>query len=223
MSLDLVKETLRDVKKIFLIVLVVFLIVSVLTALFIGSYAETLGNILAKALSKEGIMVNPEEKFEIPSELAKDPDLFGLDNLEVGTFSFAKTLFIKNSKASAAGVVLGLIPFLFLPVLVLLVNAAIIGGVYQIFIMIPGANVFSYLVAILPHGIIEIPALLLGISMGILLCRELTRKILGTNKMPVFERMKGIVMTFVLVVLPLLIVAALIESFITPSLMMMSL
>ena len=93
----------------------------------------------------------------------------------------------------------------------------------QAYRLLPGANVLSYLMAILPHGIFEIPALLLGISMGILLCRELTRKILGTNKMPVLERIKGIINTFVVLVVPLLIVAALIESFITPSLMMMSL
>ena len=90
MSFDLVKETLRDVKKIFFIVLVIFLIVSLLTALFIGSHAETLGKILAEALSQEGIMVNPGGKLEIPSEFSEDPNLLALGDIQVGTFSFAK-------------------------------------------------------------------------------------------------------------------------------------
>ena len=134
----------------------------------------------------------------------------------------AADLFRNNTIACIIAVVSGFVPFLFLPVITLFVNAAVLGvlgGVYQNMGMsVAGMYVFG----IMPHGIFELPAILLSLAMGIRLCYCLVRRICEGryNRGIVKETLTGALRTFMLVIIPLLIIAALIESQLTPILLM---
>ena len=78
-------------------------------------------------------------------------------------------LFLNNLRATGMAVVLGIVPFFFLPAIVLLSNGAIMGSAFAV-IGQHSDNLLAYFIGgILPHGIFEIPAICLGISMGIVL------------------------------------------------------
>lgn len=86
-------------------------------------------------------------------------------------------LFANNLRAAGMGLLAGMVPFIFLPALVLLVNAAVIGAVLA-FTGGMGADVGSLILrGILPHGVFELPAVLLSCAMGLCLCRTVTAQV----------------------------------------------
>ena len=68
--------------------------------------------------------------------------------------------------------------------------------------------------AILPHGIFEIPAFIIAGALGIMLSQSLINEYYG--KGDAAAETQRLAWNFVLVVLPLIAVAALVEAFITP-------
>jgi len=139
---------------------------------------------------------------------------------ENGALSIIKLL-LSNIFACAMCVGLGFIPFIFLPALSVISNAALIGALLGLGAasgIMPVAKTIAF--GLLPHGIFELPAFFLSMAMGIYLCKLLSRKILGRAKEErVLPILNGLAKTFVLGAIPLLIVAALIECYITPALM----
>ncbi len=126
-----------------------------------------------------------------------------------------------NIFATAICVGLGLIPFLFLPVWAVISNAMVIGALLG---LSASAGVMSPLKAIvfglLPHGVFELTGFFLSMAMGIYLCKILSLKILRrAEDTKILQVLNDIAKTFVLVVIPLLMVAALVECTITPHLM----
>lgn len=125
-----------------------------------------------------------------------------------------------NLRASLMAAVMGIVPFLFLPIWVLAVNAAVIGallGMYSAF----GGSVFRIvMLGLVPHGIFEIPAILLGVSMGLYLCSSLNKAIRKKPDAPRLEEiLPQLARQTVCVLLPLLILAACIETYLTPLLL----
>lgn len=125
-------------------------------------------------------------------------------------------IFFNNLVASGISILSGGIPFLFLPLFSLASNAIIIGligAVYQI----NGVGWIPFLVGILPHGVIEIPALILGVTLGVHLCNKLVKKILKRSfKGEVKQAIIGCLRIYLLWLIPLFFIAAFIEAFITP-------
>lgn len=125
-------------------------------------------------------------------------------------------IFFNNLLASAISILIGVIPFLFLPMFSLASNAIIIGlmgAVYQI----NGVGWIPFLVGILPHGVIEIPALILGITLGVHICLKLVKTILRKSfKGELKQAVIGCVRIYVLWMIPLFFIAAFIETFMTP-------
>lgn len=134
------------------------------------------------------------------------------DIIQDGVIS-AWRLFLNNLRASFLMVVLGLIPFLFLPAFALLENAVIIGVIGA-----TGMDWKTFAVGILPHGIFEIPAILLATTLGFYLCLQLVLKIVSPKRKEISLKLafSDTVRCYILVIVPLLLVAALIESYITP-------
>ena len=153
----------------------------------------------------------------IPAELAQqfrrtmdDADVMNGD----GSFN-AVAIFLHNLDAMAWAVVYGLIPFLHLPALLLGVNAVLLGAMAAQYIN-SGMSLLLYLVGVIPHGIFEIPAIILALTCGLYLCSYLTGRIIrrsSTPRQPVFRR---IAQVFCLVIAPLLVLAALVEAYVTP-------
>lgn len=137
---------------------------------------------------------------------------------EDGTISvFA--LLANNWSAMLISVVYGLIPFAFLPLSSLLINGFIIGitgAMYQMY----DQTLALWLAALLPHGIFELPALVLSIACGVYLCFHVCRFILRhPNRAPMVEVFCNVLRVVLLLVAPLTVAAAFVEAYITPIIM----
>ena len=134
---------------------------------------------------------------------------------ETGSIS-AVALFANNFQACLVSVFYGLIPFAYFTAISLGVNAMIL-GVMASYYVTNGYSMALYLASILPHGIFELPALVLGIACGLLLCRNVTQRF--TKKADDQHRspcISCIFQTFLLLIVPLLAIAALVEAHLTP-------
>jgi stage II sporulation protein M len=166
--------------------------------------------------------------------------------LEASPLVLSLTLFYHNARASVIAVAAGIVPFLFLPILDPLINGGALGLICSVS-KHQGLNVpHLVLTQILPHGVFELAAALYATSVGLYLSMglgkaavarwrrwkgrraEVNRPVSVSPDFPqnIPERVSGepgslvrnVVRSFVLVVLPLLLVAAFIEGFITPNL-----
>lgn len=123
----------------------------------------------------------------------------------------AANIFANNTQTSAI-LFIGGASFGLLTALILSVNGFIIGLVVEYVRQEQGLYVI--LAGILPHGIFEIPALILAAMFGLLLGEELWRELHGTGDAISAGRKYG--RQFLAYVIPLLGIAAIIEGFITP-------
>ena len=136
---------------------------------------------------------------------------------EDGSFSVV-ALFLNNLQAMTLSVLYGFIPFLFLPALSLGVNSVILGVLAAYY----SNNSFSLLVllaGILPHGIFELPALFLSLGAGLCLCKNINAYIRKNEKGVMKPLLLNILRTVCILVLPLLAVAAVMETYVTPLVM----
>ena len=128
-------------------------------------------------------------------------------------------LLMNNWRAMLTSAIWGLIPFLFLPVLSLFVNGALV-GLLGGWVLQRGGSLAFYCAGILPHGGFEIPALVLSAACGVYLCWGLCRIILNRpDKVAAVELFSELLRVLVLVVAPLTVCAAFIECYITPVVM----
>ena len=137
---------------------------------------------------------------------------------ESGGISFLGIL-LNNWFAMLFSVLYGFLPFVFLPVLSIITNAVLVGAMAAYY-TISGLPLPLFFAGILPHGIFEIPALLLAVSMGVALCRNIIRLITRSARaVPMVEFLTGLLQTMLLLIFPLILLAAAVESFITPALL----
>ena len=141
---------------------------------------------------------------------------------EEGNISTLALIF-NNVRVSFLALFFGLIPFLFLPVFVLIINAALVGVLLG---LVSGEGIligiFTFLLGILPHGILELPAIFISISAGLILCSTITKTILRRNqKFTISEAFINGLKTVVFICVPLMILAGIIETQITPRLLLM--
>lgn len=131
-----------------------------------------------------------------------------------GSFS-ALALFGNNLRAMVLSTLYGFIPFLYLPALSMGVNAILLG-------MVASSVSGRWLLlaaGILPHGIFELPALCLSLAAGLCLCQNINRYIRKNEKGVMKPLLLNILRVTGLVVIPLLVVAAIMESYVTPAVM----
>ena len=131
-----------------------------------------------------------------------------------GAFS-ALGIFGNNIRAFVVTACYGFIPFVFLPVVSLALNGAIL-GLFAAFYVNNGQSLLVYLAGILPHGVFELPALVLAMSCGLYLCRVITDYVRFNRKGTVKAALANIARVLVLNVLPLTAIAAVIEANVTP-------
>lgn len=147
-----------------------------------------------------------------------------------GAISFF-AIFKNNLFACALCLGLGFIPILYIPAWALISNAMVMGAVLafgDISASLPLGKAVVF--GMLPHGIFELPAIFLSVAMGLTLCKHMSFAVFGMKKrakpgQPVIEEEKTLPMlnrlakNFVIVVIPLLIVAAFVETQITPEIL----
>ena len=123
----------------------------------------------------------------------------------------AANIFANNTETSVI-LFIGGATFGLITALILSINGFVIGIVVEYVRQEQGA--FVILAGVLPHGIFEIPALVLAGMFGLLLGEELWKELHGTGDAISAAHQSG--KQFLAYVLPLLGIAAIIEGFITP-------
>ena len=123
-----------------------------------------------------------------------------------------------NLRAMVLSVLYGFIPFIYLPALSLGVNALLL-GLFAAYFLNNGISMLAYLGGILPHGIFELPALVISLACGIYLCSRINQYVRKNTRGIMAPTLKNIVRVLALTVLPLLAVAAAVEAYVTPAVM----
>ncbi|GAG12258.1 unnamed protein product, partial [marine sediment metagenome] len=112
-----------------------------------------------------------------------------------------------NLKASFLGMIFGLILGVF-PVFLALANGYVLGFVSEKVVQVEG---FTSLWRLLPHGIFELPALFISLALGTKLGFFIFAKY-GQVKQEFLRRLENSLRVFLFVVIPLLVIAAVIEG-----------
>jgi uncharacterized membrane protein SpoIIM required for sporulation/ABC-type transport system involved in multi-copper enzyme maturation permease subunit len=154
----------------------------------------------------------PEDIAKLIERARQTPDVMRLrDNFS------APFLFINNTRAILTILVAGLVSFSVLGILLYLVNIGLIGGLFGAFELLGIPPWPLFLAGVLPHGIFEIPALMIGsaavLYIGVALVTPQTGKSMGEV---IVTLLADWVKIFIGVVVPLLALAAVIESYVTP-------
>lgn len=126
-----------------------------------------------------------------------------------GTFLL---IFQNNTEAMLTVVLLGVFAGLF-SLTFLLMNGFVVGVFLYLYYLQGMLPVF--ILGIVPHGIVEIPAMLISAAIGFRIGVAVIRKIFRQKESLTYELAEGIKFT-VLFIIPALALAALIETYITP-------
>jgi stage II sporulation protein M len=118
---------------------------------------------------------------------------------------------IKTLLVIALGILFGAITVLFL-----IVNGAALGIVF--YLSIQSRGLWRSLLVLLPHGILELPAVLLGTGIGLMLGRHSVNRLLGKAQTSLGSELVRAFYFFMAVIIPLLLMAAFVEAFVTPAL-----
>ena len=104
---------------------------------------------------------------------------------------------------------------MFLPALSLGINALLV-GFFAAFYLKNGMSMLYFCAAIIPHGIFEIPALVISIGLGLYLCRTINDFARHNTKGAVTAAVQDILRVLCLRAVPLFVIASVIECYITP-------
>lgn len=114
-------------------------------------------------------------------------------------------LFFNNARSSLLAIILGLF-FSIIPFLILFFNGYLVGFIIN---FVSKEKSFFEIWRLFPHGIFELPAFfiscILGINLGLVVLREFSFK-------KIIKVLEISLRIFVLVVLPLLLIAAIVET-----------
>jgi uncharacterized membrane protein SpoIIM required for sporulation/ABC-type transport system involved in multi-copper enzyme maturation permease subunit len=182
--------------------------------------------LISLAVSYTWVVVNVPKYIEISPERANDfktmisENLADLDNL--GDALPVTVLFLHNVRTTLAFLLMGLISFGTLGLTLFMGNFALIGGVLGAAELIGFSPLLIFSVGVLPHGIFELTAVILAtaamLRVGALLVTPQTEKSLGeTFLLSLADWFR----VFIGLVVPLLVVAAVVEIYITPALIKM--
>ena len=130
-------------------------------------------------------------------------------------WQLAIAIFLNNAVKTLIALLLGTL-FGIVPSVFLLANGAALGVALSLSIQTRGW--WTSLISVLPHGIIELPAVFLGMSIGLLLGGQALKRLRGRSETPVSTEIRLGVGYFCAVVLPLLLLAAFVEAFVTAAL-----
>jgi len=132
--------------------------------------------------------------------------IMGGSSLDIGLKIFS------NNLEACILLFLGGASFGILTIFIMSLNGIVIGAIMEL-VHKQHSGLFVA-AAILPHGIFEIPGFVIAGALGILLAQSLVNEYYGNGDAA--AQAKHLSRSFVVLVLPLITVAALVEAFITP-------
>jgi uncharacterized membrane protein SpoIIM required for sporulation/ABC-type transport system involved in multi-copper enzyme maturation permease subunit len=160
--------------------------------------------------------VSPEKIQKVVDNISDLPQLAGLGNKINAPF-----LFMNNTRAVALIFFAGLFSFSVLGILLYMANIGLLGGVFALFQLIGVHPWPIFLAGVAPHGIFEIPALMIGSAVVLYMGASIVTPQVGKSMGEVMiELFADWVKIFLGVVIPLLAVAAVIEAYVTPGLLL---
>lgn len=132
----------------------------------------------------------------------------------------ASFILVNNVRVTFLILLAGIVSFSVLGTVTYLFNVSLIGGVLGVFHLLGYSPAALFVAGLLPHGIFEIPALMLSgavvLRIGTMLVTPQMEKSMGQV---LIELLADWAKIFLGVVIPLLAVAALIEAYVTPSIL----
>jgi stage II sporulation protein M len=134
----------------------------------------------------------------------------GLSKLQL-----AGAIFLNNTLKTVLAILLGSV-FGIIPVVFLLANGIALGVVFSLSAQSRG--VWLSLLSIVPHGILELPAVFLGTSIGLMIGTHVMKRLFRPSATTLGAELACALRFFCTVILPLLFIAALIEAFLTSAL-----
>ncbi len=176
-----------------------------------------LGMVFACALGCGFSLARPDAAMEVIGSFMEQAEQSGVVDESGGMFVFA--LLLNNWRAMLFSAAYGFVPFIFLPLFSLLANGALLGITAAVYLS-NEMPLGLLLAGILPHGVFELPALVLSIACGVYLCRNMCR--LATSnprRIPMVELLGDLLRVLVLLVAPMTVAAAFIECYVTPVIM----
>ncbi|MCP8314337.1 MAG: stage II sporulation protein M [archaeon] len=132
--------------------------------------------------------------------------------VELDPFTLMLFVFLNNSIKSLFAILLGFF-FAIIPLLFVTINGLLIGMIF--FDAVKEKGLAFILSAILPHGIIEMPIFLLSVAIGLRMGVQTVLKLDGKD-VKLKSELKNGLRFFILYILPLFLLSAFIEAFITP-------
>ena len=147
-------------------------------------------------------------------------DWFGQQVAQIGVIDSdgkfnVMALFFNNCRSMTFAVLFGFIPYVYFSALSLGTNAMLVGLFAAVYVN-EGKSLFVCLCGILPHGIFEIPALILALSCGFYLCETVTAYSRSRENGIVKQAIDNIFPVYLCILLPLLLLAAVVECYLTP-------
>jgi stage II sporulation protein M len=126
-------------------------------------------------------------------------------------------IFTNNLRATILILLGGIASFSVLGMIAYLVNVGLVGVVLGVFKIIGFSPMLLFAAGLFPHGIFEIPALMLATAMMLRIGAIMVTPQIGKSMgQVIFELLADWLKVFLGVVVPLLAVAALIETYVTP-------
>lgn len=135
-----------------------------------------------------------------------------------GVRDMASLIFVNNATAAFSALLWGLVPFAELSALPLGVNFFML-GVFGAYYCQSDAGMATYLLGILPHGIFELPALVLFCAAGLYLCSRMSARVRGDKSVSILLTLSELSRLYLCIVMPLLLLSAMVEAYITPQLL----
>lgn len=133
---------------------------------------------------------------------------------EASQFELVLFIFSNNAVKVLGAVLFGLILGI-APIIFLLANGFIIGLLVFYAINVSG-SILPVVMAILPHGSIEIPTVIIASAMGLFLGVHLVKRIRKQSDVTITTRLVQALRFYIVFLVPLLLVASFIEVYLTP-------
>jgi stage II sporulation protein M len=127
----------------------------------------------------------------------------------------AAAIFVNNTLKTLLAILLGVL-FGIIPAFFLLANGIGLGVAWSLSVSARGP--WLSLLSLLPHGVLELPAVLLGTSIGLAIGIQALKRLTGKTDRKIGAELASGLRYFCSVILPLLFVAALVEAFVTAAL-----
>src|SRR5262245_30986841 len=127
----------------------------------------------------------------------------------------AAAIFLNNALKTVVAMILGCL-FGVVPSFLLFANGAALGLVFSISAQSRG--LWLSVLSIVPHGVLELPAVFFGSSIGLMLGNHVARSIFRKTQTSLGVELVCSLRFFCTVIVPLLLIAAFVEAFLTSAL-----